>query len=76
MDLIKSDFEYSCPPCNNQFVTNCDKVFKKHIENSHPPFKNFKNNFGPCEKLVRGTGTFQCVECRVVLSHRSSAIDR
>ena len=60
----------------DEIVTNCDKVFKKHIENRHPPFKNFKQCWGDCEKLVRGTGTFQCVECRVVLTHRSSAIDR
>ena len=76
MDIKKSAFEYQCPVCN--FVTESDKAFKRHIENTHGRFRDFKEQYGSCEYPVRingGGDSFQCFICAVTMIHRASVVE-
>jgi hypothetical protein len=50
-------------------------MLKAHVDLSHPPFMDFKSEFGNCEIAV-ALDQFKCQLCYSNIIRRSSAIDR
>ena len=72
--MMKSCFTYSCPVClDHPFVTDCDILFKDHVDLWHPSFTLFKSEFGNCE-LLGESEQFKCQLCYRNIIHRSSTM--